>query len=144
MADKDTWDFKTVTVKGRDVVIKRPTNLQLLLLHRAARAGSASMAQAESRGLSFEDVDVDKLTEEQKQELIGLARSGMDATGTLLDLVERLVTPEHREWLVEQMMEGTLDLEDLRPLLRAVGEDEEPSKKAPAKKAARGLAAPRR
>jgi hypothetical protein len=143
MADKDTWDSKTVTIKGHNVVMRRPTDLQLLLLHRAARAGAASMAQAESQGLSFEGVDLDKLTDEERTELARLSRSGLDATGTLLDLLERLLAPEHRQWLVDQMMEGNLDLDDIRPLLQAIGSDDKPTKQ-PVKKAARGLTPPGR
>lgn len=41
----------------------------------------------------------------------------------MLDMIERLVTdPEDREWLVEQMKDGLLELEDLAPIAGAFTE----------------------
>lgn len=120
----------TTQLAGRTLNLRRPTSAQLILLHRATRATR-----------TVYDAMQGSKDDEARTEL---ASKGLMSAGGILDVIERLVIAgDDRDWLTEQILEGTLDLNDLLVIIRAVSaDDEEDETPAPVKKAAK-KAAPR-
>ena len=120
----------TAVIAGRTLTLRRPTAAQTLLLHRAVRATRSTF-------------DAFEATQDEASR-INLASKGLVAAGGILDVLERLVVSgDDRDWLSEQILEGTIDLNDLLVIIRALNTDdeEEAPKKTVAKKAARRAAA---
>lgn len=112
-----------MVIAGRTIQLKTPTSAQVLLLHRASMAATAAIEAL--------DVGTDK-------DKGRAAQLGLEASGRVLDIVERFVTlPEDRQWLIDRMLEGTIDLPDLHPLIKALGADAED---APVQAVTRGKA----
>lgn len=95
-------------VKGRDIEIKLPNEIQLMMFQRLF-----NRVQSES-------LDV---------------MERMNSVGRILDVVESLiVSPADRGWVVDLMIDGNLDLADLTPLLNAIVEGmKEKNAEAPVK-----------
>lgn len=122
----------TAIVAGRTIELREPTKAQVIMMHRAAMVAKSGMERAESA--------------EKKSDKLGL-KTGLDEAlgggARLLDIIERFVArgPD-REWLIEELMDGSIDIEDLNPIMTAITEsldEDEPIKPVKvAKKAARG------
>jgi hypothetical protein len=120
----------TAVVAGRTIELREPTKAQVIMMYRASTVARMALERAQ---------EAEKAKDEDTLK-IGLDES-LNGAGRLLDLIERFVTKgADRDWLVESLLEGTIDLEDLTPIMQAISED--PEKKAtpakPVKKAARG------
>jgi hypothetical protein len=90
-------ETRPVTVRGRDIQVRQLTDAQLLLLSRDGR-----LAQRE---------DADR----------GLR---MAAVGRLFDVLESLVqSPEDKQFLLDLVVQGELELSDLTPFLTAFREE---------------------
>lgn len=127
-------ELHDVTVAGRVLKVRTPSKIQLLKLSRASKLSAALWAQVEDKRGDAEDED---LTPGQKSEMTELATKGLDEAAVLLDLVERLVVDKaERAWLVELMLEGEIDLEDVLPIIRGSIPDKPVAKKP--RKAVRG------
>lgn len=106
-------DTRDVPVKGRNIVVKRPTDAQFLLLARETRL---AQKEATDRGRRLE------------------------AIGRVFDILESVViSPDDKDFLMEQTVAGDLELADLTTFLSAFNEDEDEKPKvrrgrAPAKR----------
>lgn len=118
----------TATVKGREVVVKAVNETQITMMNRMSRlaAAKADMATvAQERG--------DKDSARQ------LIEEGLNISGQLLDGMQHLlVDPADQEWLVEMMLRGEIEMDDLQPIFSAAGDAAAAAEgKRPAKKAVR-------
>lgn len=95
-------ETRPVTIRGRDIQVRQLTDAQLLLLSRDGR-----LAQRE---------DADR----------GLR---MAAVGRLFDVLESLVQdPADKQYLLDLVVQGELELNDLTPFLTAFREEMEEAK----------------
>lgn len=83
------------TIKGREIAVKAPTELQLMLLQRL----SSKLKKASN--LDFQEY--------------------LSSAGRALDILENLVEdPEDREWLIELTAAGGLHIDDFTPIVNAL------------------------
>jgi hypothetical protein len=112
-----------VTIAGREITVRRPTDIQFIMIRRAMKVAEATVAQLASLQ-DEKDADGDRMAE--------LNMKGLDATSDMLDMIERLVVgPDDRAFLVEQMKDGAIDLPDFEMITEAFAE------KGPVKKVAK-------
>ena len=117
MADKQP-DTADVVIAGRTIKVRRPTGAQSTLAHRQGRIAQAALTQLET---------VDPESEDAGE----LSARGFDGVSGVLDVMERLVVEKtDREWLVESMLEGVVDIPDLEPILGAFMKDGKRAAKA--------------
>ncbi len=122
MAEEKT---PTAVLAGRTLTLRSPTSGQLLLLHRAYRATLGAYDALEASENAQDDAE--------------LINRGMASAAGVLDVIERLIVgAADREWVIDQLLEGAIDLNDLLVIVRAVSVEEE---SAPKKTAARRAAA---
>jgi hypothetical protein len=118
----------TATVKGRTMAVRAVNATQVAMMNRMSRI---AMAKADLATLAQQRGD--------EKEAKALVQEGLTISGQLLDGAEHLLTEQmDRDWLVEMMLRGDLELEDLQPLFEAAGEAAASKDQPPAKKAARG------
>lgn len=117
MTDKQP-DTADVVIAGRTIKVRRPTGAQATLAHRQGRIAQAALAQLES-------------FEEESEEAQELSARAYDGTAGVLDIMERLVVARSdREWLIEGMKDGAIDVPDLEPILAAFVKDGKRAAKA--------------
>lgn len=118
----------TAVIAGRTLTLRQPTAAQTLLLHRATRATRSTFDAFEAS--------------QDEGSRNNLASKGLVAAGGILDVLERLVVSgDDRDWLSEQILEGTVDLNDLLVIIQALNTEPDEPEKKPTKKAARRAAA---
>ena len=114
--------YATVTIKGRPITVKRPTDAQAVIMHRYGKVGQAALTRLE---LAEATPDIDDAVMDP------LRLQGMDSVSEMLDMIERLVTDlDDRAFLVEQMKDGNLELADLAPITEAFMEKKKRAPKA--------------
>lgn len=120
MTDKQP-DTADVVIAGRTIKVRRPTGAQATLAHREGRIAQAALVQLESLEEEAEE-------SEEAQELSARA---YDGTAGVLDIMGRLVVNRaDREWLIEGMKDGVIDVPDLEPILGAFVKDGKRAAKA--------------
>jgi len=104
-------DTRSVNIRGRDITVSATTDVQFMLMGREA--------QKVQRALKNSTVG--------KEQVPSLLAS----MATVLDILEtRVVDEEDREYLIDLMKTGDLELHDLTPIISVFIEDEEAPKKA--------------
>lgn len=120
----DKVALKPITLLGRQIVFNTPNTAQLAILRRVGIIAGAAGTQLDTMG-------------EDDPGRGAVLERGLDAAGRGLDLIEGMVADdEDRQWLMDQMVAGRLDIDDVFDAMRQLDPDT-PEKKAPAKKAAR-------
>lgn len=120
MTDKQP-DTADVVIAGRTIKVRRPTGAQATLAHREGRIAQAALTQLQSLGEEAGE-------SEEAQELSARAYDG--AAG-ILDIMGRLVVARvDRDWLIEAMKDGVIDIPDLEPILAAFMKDGKRAAKA--------------
>jgi len=103
MTPRAKIETRSVDIKGRDIQVKRPADAQLALLSREARL------------LDRENVDSSRK---------------MQAVGRMFDIFESwVVSDDDREYLVDLVVQGDLELGDLIGIISVFRPDEEEQSK---------------
>ena len=110
----------TVTLAGRDVEFRPPTDAQFMVVHRILAKAEQSMNE------SGEDV---------------VGQPMIRQVAKILDVLDSMVVdPVNREFLESKILDRTIDFQDLFDAFKSASGGDKPVKKAPAKKAVRGRA----
>lgn len=113
--------FAQVTIADREITVRRPTEIQLVMIRRSMKVGEAQVAILSQ----LEDA---KGTDET--ELDAARTRGLDAVSDMLDMIERLVVSmDDRAFLVDRMREGVIDLPDLEAITMAFADRKQEGKK---------------
>lgn len=105
------------TIGGREILFKPPTDAQLLMVGRLTRT-SRQFAEAKE-----EELDRVQIT------------GGVEKMSMILDIIDSMVvSPVDRDWLEEQIINGSLDLQELVGALDGGEEPAKPVKKVTARK----------
>jgi hypothetical protein len=124
----DAANFKPVTILDRQIEISLPNATQLGLMNRAAKVATVAGEQLEDENLA----------KEKKEELTQAAINAIDRTLTIVESM--FVHQADRDWAVEQMLAGRLELETVLDAIKGLELEEKqapPLKKVAAKKARR-------
>jgi hypothetical protein len=122
---KPQAEFAQLEIAGRPITVRRPTEGQTIMIRRAMRIGEAQVAVLEKLE-DAKDADEDVLADARMK--------GLDAVSDMLDMIERLVVDRgDREFLLEQLKEGTIDVPDFFPITTAFAKPEKATKGAKAK-----------
>lgn len=114
-------EFAQVTIAGRDITVRKPTDGQFVMIRRAMKVGEAMVSQVTAMQ-EAQETDEDKIAP--------LYGKGLDAVSDMLDMIERLVVSlDDRAFLTEQLKEGVIDLPDFL-VITAAFEKKEPKKNA--------------
>lgn len=97
MTNGDT-EYKTTNLAGRDILVTLPTEGQLALLTLQAR--NVNRAKTDP----------------------ALAVAGM---GGIMAVIEKIIHPDDREYVADQLLEGNIGTTDLFELLHVFGGEEE-------------------
>jgi hypothetical protein len=105
-------DTRSITVKGRDIKVVQPTDVQFMLMGREA--------QRVQRALRNDTIS--------KEQVPGL----LSSMATVLDILEtRVVDEGDREYLIDLMKAGELGLNELTPIINAFAAEEDDTPKKP-------------
>ena len=108
MTTPESGETRPVPFHGRDILVQQVTDAQKLLMSREVR--------------NVLRPDLDKTVR-------------LNALGHTFDLLESvIVKPEDVEFLEDLILKRKIDIPDLRPLLTAFGEAEEPEEKPRARR----------
>src|SRR5262245_49134683 len=129
MADIDKVVLKPVEVNGRTLVFRPPTMIQIAMLHRLRKILTAVGAQLDT-------LEKEKAADDDSR-VLNAATDGMEAVAKVLDMFASLVAPDVSEWLVNEMLTGKIDDEDILRIMREITPDEAAPAKAPVRKSAR-------
>jgi hypothetical protein len=115
MADSTSKQNLTapVTILGRTMTVKRPTDAQVALMHRHGLITEQTLRKADAlqdRALESEDPDERAALEDKSQEPFS---EGMKSLAEILDIIGYLFDDEGQAFLVDQMKRGNLTATDL-------------------------------
>lgn len=109
----------SVEVMGRTMVVKRPNDAQITLMHRHGLITQ----QALGRAVALQDKAVATQDEAERaaveEEATPHFSRGMTSAAEILDIIEYLVCEEDREFLELKMKRGEMELSDLFGLFDA-------------------------
>jgi hypothetical protein len=112
MADSTPKTFAPVTILGRTMIVKRPTDTQIALMHRHGTITDRTLRKAagiQDRALEAADEAERARLEEEMEVPFG---QGMASLAEILDMIMYLFQDEgDQQWLVEQMKRGNLTAE---------------------------------
>ena len=101
---------RSVTIKGREIDVVAPTDVQFMLMGREAQRVQRALKN-------------DTISKEQIPNML-------NSMATVLDILEtRVVSEEDREYLIDLMKAGDLEIHDLSPIISAFASEEEAPKK---------------
>jgi hypothetical protein len=123
-----------VEVNGRTLVFRAPNVVQVAMLHRLRKILAAVGSQLDA-------LDKQGVREDDPR-VVAAASDGLESVGKVLDLFASLVAPDVNEWLVDQMLTGKIDEEQVLEILTKITPEDEkaPAAKAPVKKNAKRIA----
>lgn len=93
--------YKTVNLVGREIQVAMPTEGQFALL------------TLQTRALRRKEVDLPQ---------------AFAAMGGIMAVIEKIIHPDDREYVADQLLEGEIGTEDLLGLLHVFGEEEADAK----------------
>lgn len=121
----DKVDFRKVTILDRELTFQAPNEVQAAMLHRTGKI-------AASAGERLEEMA------EDHPDRRPVFTQALDAIAKSLDVIEAMVVYDaDRDWLVQQMMSGNVDM---TTLAEALTEGMKAREAAPVKKARRAAA----
>lgn len=122
-----------VTILGRTMIVQRPNETQLTLMHRHGMITSKALERAVKMQETAEEIE-DEAARTAAEELASpYFAKGLTSAAEILDIIEYLVSEDDREFLEEQMKRGKLGFEELFGFFDAFKE----AKKSAPKKAQR-------
>src|SRR5687767_11929959 len=102
-----------VTILGRTMIVKRPNETQLTLMHRHGTVTSKSLERAVKMQEAAEEIE-DETARNAAEELASPHfAKGLNSAAEILDIIEFLVGEDDREFLEEQMKRGNLRFEEM-------------------------------
>lgn len=113
MADSTSKDLAPVVILGRRMMVKRPTDAQVTLMHRHGLITDRTLRTAagiQDRAVETEDeAERARLEEEMSPHFT----QGLGSMAEILDMIMYLFVEEtDQQWLVDQMKRGNLTATD--------------------------------
>ena len=102
-----------VTILGRTMIVTRPNETQLTLMHRHGTVTSKSLERAVKMQEAAEEIE-DEAEKAAAEELASPHfAKGMHSAAEILDIIEFLVDEDDRDFLEDKMKRGQLKIADL-------------------------------
>lgn len=125
----DKLDLVSVVVLDRPIEFKTFNDVQLALVRRMQLVMESAVK------VLPQDPQPDEEPTEQQKEAI---RTGLSAASQFLTMIENLAAdPMDRQWLVEQMLAGNLELAQIAEFVKVMVPADKQPKQVPARKATR-------
>lgn len=117
-------------ILGRTMVVKRPNETQLTLMHRHGTITSKALERAVKMQTAAEEIEDEAARTAAEELATPHFAKGMTSAAEILDIIEYLVSEDDREFLEEQMKQGNLGFEQLFGVFDAFREAKSAPKKA--------------
>lgn len=103
----------TVTILGRTMIVQRPNETQLTLMHRHGLITSKALERAVKMQEAAEEIEDEDARTEAEDLASPHFTKGLTSAAEILDIIEFLVGEDDREFLEDQMKRGRLGFEEL-------------------------------